>query len=410
MNEGVFKFRLDIADEQDGGSFDYQPWGTRSLKLNISTQEDLPVLRLRPDRLSDKPGICYGNADGGHAFIISWGGGHEQGPPAMVEDFAFAFERAVELKGNKKANTIFFNLTHIGPDIPETEKVTIKAFRDDGSVQAILVIKLQKPNSYSDSVIWFSESSDGSNHWSLSAGNLLPVYDSRWWPGRYVNYEIVTAPPIKVERLGSVLKVRWEDDLIAGITDLTNPTVLDQERALALELFHFDKNYVALRPWFFWLDKDIGFKFFFGRHEVPDAERFDMLINKNDGRVVLACTDLHWRESWGQVVDPPLEATIGLTQKHKMDLGREKLFKFFKGGEKAVRPRYNPLGYISRLAERLAQDDEAAITRAKGTEAHVPTLNNIQQVKLDDENEELIITNRGTRSVHEMTSSDVRLG
>ena len=75
-----------------------------------------------------------------------------------------------------------------------------------------------------------------------------------------------------------------------------------------------------------------------------------------------------------------------------------------------MRPHYNPLGYVSRLAERLAQDDEAAITRAKGTEAHVPTLNNIQQVKLDDENEELIITNRGTRSVHEMTSSDVRLG
>jgi hypothetical protein len=93
-----------------------------------------------------------------------------------------------------------------------------------------------------------------------------------------------------------------------------------------------------------------------------------------------------------------------------MDLGREKLFKFFRGGEKAVRPRYNPLGYITRLAERLAEDDEAAVTRAKGTEAHVPMLNNIQQVKLDDEDEELIVTNRGTRSVHEMTSSDVRLG
>ncbi|MCZ7669031.1 MAG: hypothetical protein M5U34_18485 [Chloroflexi bacterium] len=62
-----------------------------------------------------------------------------------------------------------------------------------------------------------------------------------------------------------------------------------------------------------------------GRHEVPDAERFDLLLRPGDGLVTLACTDLHWREMWGQTIAPPLEATVGLNWRQKAVLGKEKI-------------------------------------------------------------------------------------
>jgi hypothetical protein len=158
---------------------------------------------------------------------------------------------------------------------------------------------------------------------------------------------------------------------------------------------------VALRIWFFWLDKNIGKAFFVGRHEVPDAERFDMLIRRQDGATTLACTDLHWRETWGRVTrGEPLKATLGLSREAKIKLAEGAMSKMWRVWQRAEdvdhkRP-YNPLPYIERMAATLGQEAVGTV-RAKGTEAHLPALQNVETTDEDG---------RPPR----MTSSDVRLG
>ncbi len=170
---------------------------------------------------------------------------------------------------------------------------------------------------------------------------------------------------------------------------------------LAFELFAFDPWSVALRVWFFWVDKYVGGASFVGRHEVPDAERFDMIIRRQDGRVLLAGTDLHWREVWARVLPTKtLRATLGMSRDTAMKLAKEKWSetwneiwdKALHHADRSTAVEYpnNPVNpFIRRLAER-----EATVTvKAGGTEAHIPTLHNVEQ-----------------RRPAAMTSSDVRLG
>ncbi len=126
-----------------------------------------------------------------------------------------------------------------------------------------------------------------------------------------------------------------------------------------------------------------------------------MIIRRKDGRVLLAGTDLHWREVWARVLPTKiLRATLGMPRDTAMKLAREKWSetwneiwaKVLNRAEKGtdIESPNNPVDpYIRRLAER-----EATVTvKAGGTEAHVPTLHNVEQ-----------------RRPSIMTSSDVRLG
>ena len=197
--------------------------------------------------------------------------------------------------------------------------------------------------------------------------------------------------------------IEWGEpgNTIAVIEDYTNPSVLLLAETISFELFAFDEWSVALRVWFFWVDKYVGGGFFIGRHEVPDAERFDMIIRRKDGRVLLAGTDLHWREVWARVLPTKiLRATLGMPRDTAIKLAKEKWsetwneiwVRALNRTEKSVDTGYpnNPVDpYIRRLAER-----EATVTvKAGGTEAHIPTLHNVEQ-----------------RRPPVMTSSDVRLG
>ncbi|MEJ2747044.1 MAG: hypothetical protein P8183_03885, partial [Anaerolineae bacterium] len=57
----------------------YRPWGTRTLKVAVSTGSATPALRIRPSTIhpDDTANKIYrAYADDSEAFIISWGGGH----------------------------------------------------------------------------------------------------------------------------------------------------------------------------------------------------------------------------------------------------------------------------------------------------------------------------------------------
>jgi hypothetical protein len=391
----------------------YRPWGTRTIKLKLTTQADLPKLWVRPQgELPEEAalGIYKAYADDCRAFHITWGGGHERGPCAKTRDVLSAFETCAPLGAND-ASYLFFNLTHTGPLLPPSATVTLGAFEcldTNGKHSerdfATLCLPIQSPPDLPPpQEIMRMIPGKQEKTWEPSAGSFLPAYDSRWWPSPEVAYELSERPPLTVRMKEGALAIEWGEAgrPIAVIEDHTTPSVLLLAETIALELFAFDQWSVALRVWFFWVDKYAGRGFFVGRHEVPDAERFDMLIRRKDGRVMLAGTDLHWREVWARVLpDKILKATLGMPRDTAMRLAKEKWSETWneiwdrathraEPSTDAEHPN-NPVDpYIRRLAER-----EATVTlKAGGTEAHLPTLHNVEQ-----------------RRPPAMTSSDVRQG
>jgi hypothetical protein len=413
MNSDFIPFQLE-QNQQDGGRWDYRPWGTRTLKVRITTTQDCGPLRLRWANSGQKEGLACALAGPESEFTISWGGGHDADVPVRTKDKWGAFEEIEPVLAGAEPNFVYFNVTHSGESLPESVLLTLEAYPDGGGTAvATLTLHLHKPDNLPANVIRLLPTIPG-QRWEAGSGDSLPLYDCRWWPTRTLTYEKVERPLLAVQREGNQLVVQWAGQTVARVVDQTRPLILDRPDDVKFELFQFitpAREYVALRMWFFWLDKNIPVFALggLGRHEVPDAERFDLLLRKQDGLVTLACTDLHWREMWGQIIAPPLVATIGLNWQQKAELGQEKLGNVFKKAAKDGRRDYNPIGYIERLAEDLAQDDEELILRAKGTEAHVPMLNNVQQVAVGADGETLVVT-KGTSTEHEMTSSDVRKG
>jgi hypothetical protein len=327
-----------------------------------------------------------------------------------TKDLFSAFETCVPLEANE-SNIVFFNITHAGVDLPSEANLTLIAFEnEDNSAMkhkrdlAKLTIKLKKPeNLPPDEEIMRLIPGNQANTWLVTPGHFLPEYDSRWWPSKGVNYISSKPVPLSIHLKNGRLQVNWgdENNAIAVIEDYSKPSVLLMAETLAFEVFNFDEWSICLRLWFFWLDKYIGGNLFLGRHEVPDAERFDLIIRRKDGRVLLAGTDLHWRETWFKVLPKKiLRATIGIPRETLFNLVQQKwndawtniwgMSTKVAATDKEIETINNPVDpYIKRLAAREA----TTTVKAKGTESHMPMLHNVEQ-----------------RRPARMTSSDVRRG
>ncbi len=408
-SQSIFSFPLDGENSQMDQVLIYRPWGTRTLKLEVSTQKMMPKLWIRPKGMIPEEkelGIFKGYADDNNSFHITWGGGHEPGPCAKTKDFLSAFETCAPLEENE-SSIVFFNITHAGSDLPLETNLTLIAFESEDSNgnihkrdQAEILIKLLKPSGIpAENEVMRLIPGIETDQWIVSPGQYLPEYDSRWWPSKEVNYIRSEPIPLGIELEDGKILIIWghEKEVIAVIEDYSEPSVLFLAETLAFELFNFDEWSVCLRTWFFWVDKYIGGNLFLGRHEIPDAERFDMIIRRKDGRVLLAGTDLHWRETWFRVLPKKiLRATIGMPKETLIRLTQQKWNGVWKNIWMKSPKNFenettnNPVDpYIRRLAAR-----EAAVTlRAKGTESHCPMLHNVEQ-----------------RRPARMTSSDVRRG
>jgi len=404
MSEALIHFPIDQGLGQGGQKLVYRPHSTRTLKLRVTTTAGapaLPPLRLRPHRVAGTAatGQTVGYADEGDAFLVSWGGGHENGPCVKADDQGGYAEGCVPLTAAEPGN-IYLNLTHRGDQVPGAVPLTLEAYDPaTGDVHASLTLTLEPPAAFPGDLMTLAPGADGT--WSVT-GRHLPRYDPRWWPEEAVTYQEAAPPPLTIRQDKARLLVDWpgREELVIVISDNTRPSLLAAgpdayaPSAVNFELFDFDPHHFILRVWFFWLNTNIGFKFSEAlRHEVPDAERFDFLIRKAGGKVVLACTDFHWQEIWGQVVAWPLYASFGFTKGTILQVAIGQAGKKLANQSKHKLP-YNPLGYIERLAEHLLQRDRAGgafAVLAKGWEAHVPTMTKVEYDPL-------------------MASSDVRMG
>jgi hypothetical protein len=120
LSSHLITFPLDQRLVRADRPLTYRPWGTRTIKLKLTAQADLPKLWVRPQGVLPEEaalGIYKAYADDCHAFHITWGGGHEYGPCANTRDVLSAFETCAPLAAND-ASYLFFNLTHTGTLLP----------------------------------------------------------------------------------------------------------------------------------------------------------------------------------------------------------------------------------------------------------------------------------------------------
>jgi hypothetical protein len=120
----------------------------------------------------------------------------------------------------------------------------------------------------------------------------------------------------------SILLATIDGDIQFPLVDL---------RQISAELY-FKAGHWWLRIWFWWLDKGVAQRLdssltpeekrvvadWASAHEIPDAERVDLIFDK-DLRLSHLCTDVHWHELWAPFVrQGPVRVSIAGKRRHEV--------------------------------------------------------------------------------------------
>ena len=417
-------FKLAIAREsgeaeRGGNELDYLPFGVKTLKVEVKGDYK-GKLRLCPRRLSAVPGEKLAHEDKGEPpqFVVSWGGGHE-------DHYELDYP-------NKRL--VHFLVHHVGDSVGD-HLLTIEATDETGR-QASLPVTLTYPRS--GGAPWPKEQLvkphwqevrrglDGACNIELR-GDYTPRYIPRWWSQNRIVYTYAKKPPqvrlhyrrlvdenngdltVYVSRPGND-----EEVLLAEIRGSIGYPLYDM-RQVVPALYRFGPRTWALRVWFFWLDGKISLQDL-GRywqrendeleralrgitskdegglaernwhklHEIPDAERVDILFNENL-QSLYAATDLHWRELWGQYEPQnpgaPVQVQVMNTQAKELARNWQELWKVTEGWGQIIlsrfaknKPPYRP--HLEVMAELKGEGLLAA--DPIGMESHSPAFFNVR--------------------------------
>jgi hypothetical protein len=417
-------FRLMLVHEGDerpreDGALDYLPFGVRTVKLAVEG-ECRGKVRLRPVRLSSVPGETFGHEDEGDPpqFVVSWGGGYED---------------HCELDYPRK-RVVHFLLHHVGEGTGD-HRLTVEAGDESGS-RAHLPLNLTYPRSGGVPwpaeqlvrPVWHEVSPGLSGACTIELqGDLAPRYLSRWWPHNRVVYAYDKPPPrlrlayrrlvdaahgdltVYASRSGDAPEVR-----LAELRGSIGYPLYDLRQVLP-QLFRFGPHTWVLRVWFFWLDLDISRQDLARywprdaveleqawrgitakkdggtaeanwrqRHEIPDAERVDIVFDDNL-QPLYAATDMHWREMWGQVAPraggDPVRVQVMNTRAKEMAANWRELGKAVDGWSQIIlsrfahnHPPYAPHGEV--MAELRGEGVLGA--DPIGMESHSPAFFNVK--------------------------------
>ncbi|MFX1450188.1 MAG: DUF4332 domain-containing protein [Promethearchaeota archaeon] len=145
-------------------------------------------------------------------------------------------------------------------------------------------------------------------------GNMIPEYYPRWWPPWKIKYF-----PIKnLDKISNLVvrsypkgearvfyKFNGELHQIGELEGRLTPAVFNDPLLMTTaEIFRFfSDDFIVLRIWFWWFDLRMNAKRWRLKHEMPDCERVDFLIDlrnpSKDARMIpFTCTDVHWKEFW----------------------------------------------------------------------------------------------------------------
>ena len=366
---------LTIIDKQVpafDNSVDYQPFGVKILKLRVQRNQmmkpDLgpiwvhPEGYTRPDVNDPDKQRVYGTAVNDPDLWVAWGAGDERGFCIKTKD-RFKINKVPLPLDDDGEYFVYLHLIHRPTDpfnhIPVEQELVIQTTGENGTIHGQINVKLTVPEGAVDSLRahwqWHEQTATSSINLQGPAGRSaqLPRYVSRWWPSSQMKYE--TVDQAAVEFL-SDLRVSYQRqdngqengriDIHHGDTHLAHfsgdiALPLHDYRLINVELFRFlDERHLVLRLWFYWVhlgfsetdlltfvsDQDAamqaeakrvhdglrrGLLPWHKREEVPDLERFDLLLDPQNLAIKYVGTDTHWQEFWARVkTGQPLEARI----------------------------------------------------------------------------------------------------
>jgi hypothetical protein len=376
----------------DAATANYLPYGTRTLRFAVTNGMGRPLkLWLRPDNTPAdyrQSGLIWGRVDGDRrrvSFMVHWAGGDEIGACVKSAEKDPLKDKTIKVWEVKpvdvdpgETRTVFLNVTHLKGRL-WNRMLTLKPYTIDGDQEKVLdgSLKLNlKPPDHGDGPV----SRPVRGRWNRSGSRLtfsgahMADYVSRWWPPSGFNFVPAGELP---GRLGlylrdAMLTLKLDADSrgqggvkLAEIEDHDWEPGQDVHglRPCQPELFHFcGGRYYVIRFWFLWLNTGIGQK-----HEVPDAERIDVLFDLEEERVLYMGTDFHYKETWGRLKgnETAGKAALGLGLESIDDFALASLRSFF-GKSKTPDP-------ARLIARQLCE----AFTWQTGPLAHVPTLSNI---------------------------------
>jgi hypothetical protein len=366
---------IDRQTPIDGDGIDYQPFGIKILKLRVQrNQATRPKLGpvwihpqgyVRPDPKSDNPALwrVYGTAEGDADLWAAWGAGDERGFCVKTKD-RFKIDKVALPLDDDAPYYVYLHLIHRPQDpfahTPAEKTITVQATGQNGQLYGETTVRLTVPAQAANPVRahWHWDLDGGASTITLKGAGggpaQLPLYFSRWWPTRWVTYAPLDGAAAQFLRDLHIRYQRREngddrgrmdvflaDKRLAEFTgELTLP--LHDYRLFSAEAFRFlDDHHLVLRLWFYWVhlgfsvdqlltfvppDRRAGWRpeaqrvhdglkgFVFPWHkreEVPDVERFDLLLDLTNLDEKYVGTDTHWQEFW-TLVEPgqPLRARI----------------------------------------------------------------------------------------------------
>ena len=405
---GFHVLEVPVQGQPGPQSIDYLPFGTRTLKLRV-TAEDPDALRgqrliLRSEHLPKSFGRrrLYSHEDGTTHFRVSWGGGRNRTGACLSSADVMVLNHKVPLQECREIgwqpSYVYLNVTHSnGPfDVPYHLLLGIHregAPQHEPPVQ-VIPVTLTPPQQVSDGLV--KQPFRYNPRTGSFVGAHVPGYLGRWWSPWQVRYvELASVPSLHIAHYENILAVEGrsapEDHAggrprIAEIADhIGFQGVVGDTRLFDAELYHLHGDYFVLRLWFSWL-MEHGIRT--GLDEIPDAERFDLVIDAVANQVVFAATDFHWREVWVRAcadAHAPVRGHLGLMSESGLQYVKDKLPVLDSARE----------SWLACVEEVLQQDNWSSglrvpsetvctelrgpgqvTSRGLGLEAHVPSLEN----------------------------------
>ncbi len=399
---------IDLQGESIAQSIDYLPFGTRTLKLRV-TARDTDQLRgqrliLRSEHLPKGFGrrSFYSHEQGTTHFRVSWGGGRNRPGACLSSADVVVLGHKVPLQECRdigwEPSYVYLNLTHLRGSWHTPYTLLLGVHREDAPKHEaplqVTPVTLTPPRQVADGEVKHPLRFDQAA--GCFVGRHVPSYLGRWWSPWQVRYvELPSIPALFLASLGDILAVEWhsgpEDRLLGGqrIAEIADhiglQSVAGDTRLFDAELYHLHGDYFVLRLWFAWL-MEHGVRT--ALDEIPDAERFDLVIDAATRQVVFAATDFHWREVWARASAGPSEPVrghLGLMSESGLQYVKDKLPVLDAAREswlaevEKVLKQDSPRAGLRLPAEVVSaelRDPDQPKTRGIGLEAHVPSLEN----------------------------------
>jgi len=344
------KIRL-FLDTRDGDHHDhwveYLPFlGTTTIRLRVVIRDDIDVLWIRP-RFSPElysKNIEWSSYVGGtddesyktgydvrKGFFATYGGGHVNGFKIMKVS-------------KHREEYVFFFLRHHDKEIDSKidHQITFEAVESHGTweeeIAHHLTVVLKYPEDLKgDGVRVVPNLNDPKcplhakydydfknnvgrrdrKHKEITfQGNKIANYVPRWHPTQKIKYSDITEAlreklknlKIRVYPSGEVILYYYfgtDDRRIGHLKgSISDDVFYDPIQMVTADIYRFyDDDIVAVRVWFWWIDQRINEGTKAIKHEMPDFERVDFIINlkdpqRNKNMVPFIATDVHWKEFW----------------------------------------------------------------------------------------------------------------